>query len=451
MSSRKKFDISPQTMISAIETETKALLPEMPKGLKPKLISIQETVKLLSKKINSFVSSPLSNSDNISNLSTNKGTNSSKYQQMQERINKQQSLHNNSNFSNECKENIPKEDSLSQRFYPSQIEYELQSLRSQNDNLKSEISKLNKNLSASENKINKNLSSNVEFKYLLDEERNNNKMLVLQVKTVEDNFKILSEKYNALNIKHQELLKELSSLSQMNSDMKRNTNENKYRYEDLIAMNCELKTKLASYESVIKTHTDDIKILMKKNATLTNKIEELTKQNKTLTADVSYKDERLKAIRIMNTKLEQKSNSLVKKWDSLSKIEQRSNQISKDANEAYDSLKEMTHRLDKEMATNKNLNQVIRQINYEKEKLAQEINKIKEENKLLKVMNKEVTEKCQEMEESFRQRIGDIVKDNSQKNNMVLSSNSRLSNIDNSNSRESVPIEQLQPARLTTK
>ena len=68
MSSRKKFDISPQTMISAIETETKALLPEMPKGLKPKLISIQETVKLLSKKINSFVSSPLSNSDNISNF-----------------------------------------------------------------------------------------------------------------------------------------------------------------------------------------------------------------------------------------------------------------------------------------------------------------------------------------------------------------------------------------------
>ena len=52
MSSRKKFDISPQTMISTIETETKALLPEMPKGLKPKLISIQETVKLLSKKIN---------------------------------------------------------------------------------------------------------------------------------------------------------------------------------------------------------------------------------------------------------------------------------------------------------------------------------------------------------------------------------------------------------------
>ena len=451
MSSRKKFDISPQTMISTIETETKALLPEMPKGLKPKLISIQETVKLLSKKINSFVSSPLSNSDNISNLSTNKGTNSSKYQQMQEKINKQQSLHSNSNFSNECKENIPKQDSLSQRFYPSQIEYELQSLRSQNDNLKSEISKLNKNLSASENKINKNLSSNVEFKYLLDEERNNNKMLVLQVKTVEDNFKILSEKYNALNIKHQELLKELSSLSQMNSDMKRNTNENKYRYEDLIAMNCELKTKLASYESVIKTHTDDIKILMKKNATLTNKIEELTKQNKTLAADVSYKDERLKAIRIMNTKLEQKSNSLVKKWDSLSKIEQRSNQISKDANEAYDSLKEMTHRLEREMATNKNLNQVIRQINYDKEQLVQEINKIKEENKLLKVMNKEVTEKYQEMEESFRQRIGDIVKDNSQKNNMVLSSNSRLSNIDNSNSRESVPIEQLQPARLTTK
>lgn len=449
MSNKKKIDISPQTMISTIETETKALLPEMPKGLKPKLISIQETIKLLSKKINSFVSTPQLNSDNISNLSTNKETNSSKYQQMKERINKQQSIKNN--HSNECNENIPKKENISQRFYPSQIEYELQSLRSQNDNLKSEISKLTQTLSASENKFNKNFSSNVEFKYLLDEERNTNKMLVLQVKTVEDNFKTLSEKYNALNIKHQELLKELSSLSQMNSDMKRNTNENKYRYEDLIAMNCELKTKLASYESVIKTHTDDIKVLMKKNSTLSNKIEELTKLNKTLAADVSYKDERLKAIRIMNTKLEQKSNSLVKKWDSLSKIEQRSNQISKDANEAYDSLKEMTQRLEREMSTNKNLSQVIRQIKFEKEQLTQEINKLKEENKLLKVMNKEVTEKYQEIEGSFRQRIGDIVKDNSQKNNMILSSNSRLSNIDNSNSRESVPIEQLQPARLTTK
>ena len=216
-------------------------------------------------------------------------------------------------------------------------------------------------------------------------------------------------------------------------------------------MNSEVQNKLVSYESAIKNHSDDLKVMMKKNATLTSKINELTKANKSLTADVAYKEERLKAIRLMNSKLEQQSKSLIKKWDSLSQIEQRSNQISQDANEAYDSIRMLSTRLEKEVESNKNLNQNIQKIAYEKEQLLQEINKIKNENKVLKIMNKEITDKYKEIEDTFKNKISESVKNMNSRSNMALSTNSKISSCIDNNSRESIPIEKLQPARFVTK
>ena len=343
------------------------------------------------------------------------------------------------------------EDRVNQIVQSSQIENELVSLRTENKTLRTQVTKLSQSLSQSQSKMNQNMTSSAEYKSQLDEEKNNNKMLLLQVKVVEDNFKALSEKYEDLDTKHQELLNELSVLSKINSDMKKNTNENKYKYEDLIAMNSELQNKLVSYESAIKNHSDDLKVMMKKNATLTSKINELTKANKSLTADVAYKEERLKAIRLMNSKLEQQSKSLIKKWDSLSQIEQRSNQISQDANEAYDSIRMLSTRLEKEVESNKNLNQNIQKIAYEKEQLLQEINKIKNENKVLKIMNKEITDKYKEIEDTFKNKISESVKNMNSRSNMALSTNSKISSCIDNNSRESIPIEKLQPARFVTK
>ena len=106
----------------------------------------------------------------------------------------------------------------------SEIENELVSLRTENNTLRTQVSKLSQSLSESQSKMNKNMTSSVEYKTQLDEEKNKNKMLLLQVKVVEDNFKTLSEKYEDLDTKHQELLNELSVLSKINSDMKKNTN-----------------------------------------------------------------------------------------------------------------------------------------------------------------------------------------------------------------------------------
>ena len=462
MSYRRRIEISPQTIISKLESEVNDLFCEIPVGLKPRLVSIQETIKLLSKQINSLV-----RETNVANSNMNytyqysqpyqqgnsaASPNMNRYQNTQDNsMMKQQKQMQMSNSEHMTIDENLIEDRVNQIVQSSQIENELVSLRTENKTLRTQVTKLSQSLSQSQSKMNQNMTSSAEYKSQLDEEKNNNKMLLLQVKVVEDNFKALSEKYEDLNTKHQELLNELSVLSKINSDMKKNTNENKYKYEDLIAMNSELQNKLVSYESAIKNHSDDLKVMMKKNATLTSKINELTKANKSLTADVAYKEERLKAIRLMNSKLEQQSKSLIKKWDSLSQIEQRSNQISQDANEAYDSIRMLSTRLEKEVESNKNLNQNIQKIAYEKEQLLQEINKIKNENKVLKIMNKEITDKYKEIEDTFKNKISESVKNMNSRSNMALSTNSKISSCIDNNSRESIPIEKLQPARFVTK
>ena len=462
MSYRRRIEISPQTIISKLESEVNDLFCEIPVGLKPRLVSIQETIKLLSKQINSLV-----RETNVANSNMNytyqysqpyqqgnsaASSNMNRYQNTQDNsMMKQQKQMQMSNSEHMTIDENLIEDRVNQIVQSSQIENELVSLRTENKTLRTQVTKLSQSLSQSQSKMNQNMTSSAEYKSQLDEEKNNNKMLLLQVKVVEDNFKALSEKYEDLDTKHQELLNELSVLSKINSDMKKNTNENKYKYEDLIAMNSELQNKLVSYESAIKNHSDDLKVMMKKNATLTSKINELTKANKSLTADVAYKEERLKAIRLMNSKLEQQSKSLIKKWDSLSQIEQRSNQISQDANEAYDSIRMLSTRLEKEVESNKNLNQNIQKIAYEKEQLLQEINKKKNENKVLKIMNKEITDKYKEIEDTFKNKISESVKNMNSRSNMALSTNSKISSCIDNNSRESIPIEKLQPARFVTK
>ena len=462
MSYRRRIEISPQTIISKLESEVNDLFCEIPVGLKPRLVSIQETIKLLSKQINSLV-----RETNVANSNMNytyqysqpyqqgnsaASSNMNRYQNTQDNsMMKQQKQMQMSNSEHMTIDENLIEDRVNQIVQSSQIENELVSVRTENKTLRTQVTKLSQSLSQSQSKMNQNMTSSAEYKSQLDEEKNNNKMLLLQVKVVEDNFKALSEKYEDLDTKHQELLNELSVLSKINSDMKKNTNENKYKYEDLIAMNSELQNKLVSYESAIKNHSDDLKVMMKKNATLTSKINELTKANKSLTADVAYKEERLKAIRLMNSKLEQQSKSLIKKWDSLSQIEQRSNQISQDANEAYDSIRMLSTRLEKEVESNKNLNQNIQKIAYEKEQLLQEINKIKNENKVLKIMNKEITDKYKEIEDTFKNKISESVKNMNSRSNMALSTNSKISSCIDNNSRESIPIEKLQPARFVTK
>ena len=406
MSYKKKYDISPVTILSSIDKDIKELLVDVPKGLKPKLFSLQDMIKMLTKKLSS-----------------------------EEFLSKQ-----NSSL-------LSKNESQSQIDRTQKIENELSELKEQNEKLKNEIKRLSQNLTDSQNKITKNLNANMQFKFILEEERNEKKMLLLQVKTVEDKFKTLFEEHKALELKHQELLNELSIMSNLNSDMKRNTNENKFKYDELIQMNCELRNKLSSYKSTMDTHVKELQAQMRKNAMLSSKIDKITKKNKELSADVTLKDEKINVLRAMNIKLEKNSNNIIKKWDTLSKIEARSSQMNNEANEkALDSLRQLTLQLNDQNQINNQLKESIQILSFEKENLLKDINNAREEIKLLRFSNKEISDKCRQYEETFKNKIAEAVKETNSRNNLVMSTGSMLSDVNLS--KETVPIEMIQPAKL---
>ena len=67
-----------------------------------------------------------------------------------------------------------------------------------------------------------------------------------------------------------------------------------------------MKAKLVENENTLKLHNEDLKSLLKKNSFHLRVIEEIESKNKFLNGELCYKDERLKALRLMNSKLDQK-------------------------------------------------------------------------------------------------------------------------------------------------
>ena len=194
MSYKNKIEISPQTIISSIDKELKDLISDIPKGFKPRIISIQETLKMLNKKIKLIIQQKIEENNEI----------------------------NNQNFNNNFNLNL--------KDIKSQYDNNIGSLILENNNLKNKINELEKFIQILQNNSQRNNSTNHQMNNLLNEEKNKSKMLLLQVKTVEDSFKILLEKYNKLEEKHNELLNDCSKMANLTSNMKRINNKNKNNY-----------------------------------------------------------------------------------------------------------------------------------------------------------------------------------------------------------------------------
>lgn len=410
MNGKTKVNISPLTIISSIEKELKELQPELTKTQKTKIISIQESIKLLHKKLLSVSS--------------------------------------NNNYQQEIKY-IPSIIESSEN--SSKLDEEMNQIRQENIKLKSEVALLNHLLQDKAKAINVNESSINDFHFVLNEEKTKNNLLLLQVKTVEDNFKTLNKEYQALSEKHEKVLKDMESLCQVSSEMKRRTNDNKYKYGDLAYINSELKKKLLSYENNINTHNEDIKTLMKKNNTQKIRIEELEKVNKALNAEVNYKEERIKVIRLMNAKLESNTKKLINKWGSLSQIEEKNTQIAQEANEAFDSLREMNEHLTYESCANKNLQLQLQQAINNNQLLQKEIKNLNDINSSIKEMNKDLLMKNKELETrlevEFKKKENNILSTTYKGNNLLSISNKN----ENNNSDMAMPLEKLQPAKLQLK
>lgn len=403
---KKKIDISPITILTLIEKELKELLPELTKTQRAKIISIQESLKVLNKK-----------------------------------------LYFPSNIHEEVMTMTSGIDSKESK---SKFDEEMKILKEENIKLKSELSHLNYLLQDQAKVINRNELSTNNFRAIINEERTKNNLLLLQVKTVEDNFKTLNKEYQTLSEKHELVLKEMGELCQVSSEIKRTTNDNRYKYEDLAQINTELKQKLLSYENNISTHNEDIKILMKKNNSQRLLIEKLGRTNKELSAEVNYKEERIKAIRIMNAKLETNTKKLINKWASLSKIEEKNIQISQEANEAFETVREMNEHLTYESSANKNLQMQLHQAVNSNQNLQNEIKNLSDINVSIKEMNKELLNKKTELENRFE------VEFNKKENNILTASYKRnnLLTISEENANKNdigLPLEKLQPAKLQLK
>ena len=56
-------------------------------------------------------------------------------------------------------------------------------------------------------------------------------------------------------------------------DVKRNNNDTKTKFEDLLKINNELKNRLVDYENTTKLHQDDLKNILKRNSNLQKNLE----------------------------------------------------------------------------------------------------------------------------------------------------------------------------------
>lgn len=110
-------------------------------------------------------------------------------------------------------------------------------------------------------------------------------------------------------------------------------------------MNYELKQKIIENETTLRLHSDDLKQIVKKHVALQKKYEEIEKEKIKLSLDLSYKEERLKALRYMNSKLEQKSKEILIKWETLAEFQKKFNEISETNYQMIDYLEDMKIKL----------------------------------------------------------------------------------------------------------
>ena len=126
----------------------------------------------------------------------------------------------------------------------------------------------------------------------------------------------------------------------MLTDLKRAYTEAKLKITDVIKTNSELKAKIIQGDNTLRLQSEDFKQIVKKHSNLQKQFENKEKERSQIFNDLCYKEERLKALRYMNSKLEQKSKEILDKWTEISEFQGK-------ANELKDENKQMIHVIEK--------------------------------------------------------------------------------------------------------
>ena len=127
----------------------------------------------------------------------------------------------------------------------------------------------------------------------------------------------------------------------------------------MIKINYDLKAKFIESESNFNLHSEEFKSLIKRNAVLMKKIEEYEKEKEKHSAEINYKEERLQALRQMNTKLEQKSSQILKKWETFRLFEEKSNQVSNNCNKLLEIIEDLNKKFSLTVEENIDLKNVV--------------------------------------------------------------------------------------------
>lgn len=419
-SSRKKTEITASTIISSVEREIFELMQEISvRAHKNKLISISEYLKLLSKK---FLQGGESNST-ILGLDSNRDTIQSHSSFQKENKSRSNSLMSDENYSN------------------SKFKEEIENLKIKHESeiklLKDEILSLQSKLNTTgvgsstpkvetlENKFNSNSipNNNIELSklnlkmesvnFLYSEEKIKNGHLVLQIKNLEEALKTLNLEYNSLSFKFGKLQSECEGLEKTINDQRKNNHDNKYKFEDLVKINEDLKKKLIENDNVIKMHNEDIKSILKKGAGLQKYIEELETKLKQVSAELAYKEERLKALRHMNSKLEQKSTQILKKFEAFKLFEEKSNEMSQNSQRMMEMVDELNRKLSIENYEKESIKKNLEITNNEKTKNLAEFEELKRQLNSLKTINEELMKQNTELENKFKRTLGGDSRDTS--------------------------------------
>lgn len=132
------------------------------------------------------------------------------------------------------------------------------------------------NLKKEKDEIILKLNSKIDqLSIFLSEEKTKNSQLLIKIKTLEETFKTLNNEYMAINMRYSKAQTESENYEKSLLEVRKNNHENKNKFEDLIKINNELKTRLIEYENTSKLHQDDLKNILKRNSNLQKNLDVL--------------------------------------------------------------------------------------------------------------------------------------------------------------------------------
>jgi chromosome segregation ATPase len=400
-----KKELSPKTIISSIEREISQLIQETNiRSQKNKLISIQETLKILSKKLFNHTKSESMNQG---------GTKEITYEPYDHKKDSYSAIQSNYASNSKNIEDIMKSKEESEalnKFYENEIKEINEKLKNTGiENFYNNNLNALKNYSENENKILKKdeilikLDQRIDqLTSLIQEEKNKNNEYVLQIKNLENNLKSLSNEYNTLNNKHLRLQNECEIAEKTINDIKKNSNDNRNKFDELIKINSELKTKFIESENTLKLHNEDLKSLLKKISSQQKIIEDLENKNKILNAELSYKEERLKSLRMMNSKLENKSKLILKKFENIKFFEERTNEVNSNNQKMMEVIEELNTKYKNQIADTEKFRQTVDDLSQENSNIKNELEDNRKQLILMKNLNDDLNSKNAELEKKFK-------------------------------------------------